>query len=104
MTFKYCNIIARVSWQILYWHIALKCAILCNIIVPTPAWSIILLHRYNRELLQKLVPREGDEKGGSKVMGISLGQVMKGQEYRSIHQVKKRRSFFFYQLLYTEYN
>jgi hypothetical protein len=40
---------------------------------------------------KKLVPREGDEKREGKVLGIFLGQVVKGQEYRSIQQVKKRR-------------
>jgi hypothetical protein len=52
------------------------------------------LHRYNRELLQKLVPREGLEKGRSKVMGISLVQVIKRQEYRSVQQVKNGVPFF----------
>jgi hypothetical protein len=50
---------------------------------------------------KKLVPREGDEKGEGKVLGIFRCQVMKGQEYRSIQQVKKRRPIcYFYKLLY----
>jgi hypothetical protein len=61
--------------------------------------SLATTWAYRNMELQKLVPREGHEKGGSKVMGISLGQVMKGQEYRSIEQVKNG-VVFFYKLLY----
>jgi hypothetical protein len=43
---------------------------------------------------KKLVPREGEEKGGSNVMGISVGQVIKGQEYRSVQQIKNGVPFF----------
>jgi hypothetical protein len=54
-----------------------------------------LLYRYNHELLQKLLPKEGGEKGESKGLGTFMGQVIKGQEYRSGQQVKNGVPFVF---------